>query len=175
MTPDTGVTRFIGLAMWFTLVGLVLLGYLSSLMPLKRGRRPASRSVMSRKHAAQTRRFCSPQDQIQWGVLFLTRQLREFSQQEQEQRLQEAWEWARQRADLHAYGPPKLLTLSTNNAAVHGLYRISSDSLLPNFEVQGKVERRAGVRKAKQHTRRTSVPARCQPGAMSRKMCRVDA
>ena len=57
MTPDTGVTRFIGLAMLFTLVGLVLLGY-------------------------------------------LTRQLREFSQQEQEQRLQEAWEWARQRADL---------------------------------------------------------------------------
>jgi hypothetical protein len=55
---------------------------------------------MSRKHAAQTRPFCSPQDQIQWGVLFLTRQLREFSQQEQEQRLQEAWEWARQRADL---------------------------------------------------------------------------
>jgi hypothetical protein len=26
MTPDTGVTRFIGLAMLFTLVGLVLLG-----------------------------------------------------------------------------------------------------------------------------------------------------
>jgi hypothetical protein len=30
MTPDSGATRFIGLAMLFTLVGLVFLGYLSS-------------------------------------------------------------------------------------------------------------------------------------------------
>lgn len=29
MTPDTGATRFIGLAMLFTLVGLVCLGYFS--------------------------------------------------------------------------------------------------------------------------------------------------
>ena len=48
MTPDTVVTRFMGLAMLFTLVGLVLLGYLSSLTPLKRGRRPASRSLQAR-------------------------------------------------------------------------------------------------------------------------------
>lgn len=55
---------------------------------------------MSRQHAAQPRSFCSPQDQIQWAVLFLTRQLRDLSQPEREQRLQEAWEWARQQADL---------------------------------------------------------------------------
>jgi hypothetical protein len=45
-------------------------------------------------------RFCSPQDQIQWGILFLTRQLRNLSPQEREQCLQEVWEWARRRADL---------------------------------------------------------------------------
>jgi hypothetical protein len=30
MTPDTGATRFLGLAMLIALVGLVFLGYLSS-------------------------------------------------------------------------------------------------------------------------------------------------
>src|ERR1700751_3588153 len=55
---------------------------------------------MSLKHLDQTRPFCSPQDQIQWGILFLARQLRSFSQAEREQCLQEVWEWARQKADL---------------------------------------------------------------------------
>ena len=55
---------------------------------------------MPRKHVAQTPSFSSPQDQIQWGIILLTRQLRDFSQQEREQCLEEAWEWARQRADL---------------------------------------------------------------------------
>ena len=50
---------------------------------------------MSLEHLDQTKRFCSPQDQIQWGILFLRRQLRNFSQQEREQCLQELWEWAR--------------------------------------------------------------------------------
>lgn len=55
---------------------------------------------MSCNHMDQTRPFCSAQDQIQWGVLFLARQLRGHTQQERERCLQEVWEWARRRADL---------------------------------------------------------------------------
>jgi hypothetical protein len=55
---------------------------------------------MSPEHLKQTKRFCSPQDQIQWGILFLTRQLRNLSKHEREQCLQEVWEGARRRADL---------------------------------------------------------------------------
>ena len=44
--------------------------------------------------------FCSPQDQIQWGVLFLTGRLRNLGNYEREQCLRDVWEWARQRADL---------------------------------------------------------------------------
>ena len=46
------------------------------------------------------RPFCSPQDQIQWGILFLTRRLRNLDHYERERCLQDVWEWARQRADL---------------------------------------------------------------------------
>jgi hypothetical protein len=55
---------------------------------------------MSLDHTGETRPFCSPQDEIQWGILFLTRQLRNISQRERERCLQEVWEWARRRADL---------------------------------------------------------------------------
>jgi hypothetical protein len=55
---------------------------------------------MSPEHLNQTEPFCSAQDQIQWGVLFLSRHLRSLSPQEREQCLQEVWEWARRRADL---------------------------------------------------------------------------
>jgi hypothetical protein len=48
----------------------------------------------------KARPFCSVQDQIHWGVLFLTRQLRDLTRQEQEQCLQEVREEARQRANL---------------------------------------------------------------------------
>ena len=48
----------------------------------------------------QAQPSCSPQDQIHWGILFLTRQLRNLRQHEREQCLQEVWEWARRRADL---------------------------------------------------------------------------
>ena len=48
----------------------------------------------------ESKRFCSPQDQIQWGILFLSRHLRRLSLWEREQCLQDAWEWARQRGDL---------------------------------------------------------------------------
>ena len=55
---------------------------------------------MSLKYLNQTELFRAPQDQIQWGILFLSRELRYFSAQEREQCLQEVWEWARRRADL---------------------------------------------------------------------------
>ena len=55
---------------------------------------------MSRQDLNQTKPFCSPQDQIQWGILTLSQHLRKLSAYERAQRLQEVWEWARQRADL---------------------------------------------------------------------------
>ena len=48
----------------------------------------------------QTHPFCPVQDQIHWGILFLTRQLRNLSWREREQCLQDLREWARRRADL---------------------------------------------------------------------------
>ena len=44
--------------------------------------------------------YLSPQDQIQWGILFLTRKLRNLSPEEREHCLQEVWKWARGRSDL---------------------------------------------------------------------------
>ena len=55
---------------------------------------------MSRQDLNQTKPFCSPQDQIQWGILTLGQHLRKLSAYERRQCLQEVWEWARQRADL---------------------------------------------------------------------------
>jgi len=55
---------------------------------------------MSPDDLNQTKPFCSPQDQIQWGVLFLSRHLRDSSPWEQEEYLQDPWEWGRHRADL---------------------------------------------------------------------------
>ena len=48
----------------------------------------------------QTKRFSSPQDKIQRGILFLGRHLRNLSTWVREQCLQDAWEWARRRGDL---------------------------------------------------------------------------
>jgi hypothetical protein len=48
----------------------------------------------------ESKPFCSPQDQIQWGILFLSRHLRRLSPWDREQCLQDVWEWARQRGDL---------------------------------------------------------------------------
>jgi hypothetical protein len=48
----------------------------------------------------QINQFCSPQDQIQWGILFLSRYLRGLSPWEREECLQDEWEWARQQGDL---------------------------------------------------------------------------
>ena len=47
----------------------------------------------------ESKPFCSPQDQIQWGILFLSRHLRGSSPWDREQCLQDVWEWARQRGD----------------------------------------------------------------------------
>ena len=48
---------------------------------------------MSLKYLNQTELFRAPQDQIQWGILFLSRELRNFSEQKRERCLQEVWEW----------------------------------------------------------------------------------
>ena len=48
----------------------------------------------------ESKPFCSPQDQIQWGILILSRHLRRLSPWDREQCLQDVWEWARQRGDL---------------------------------------------------------------------------
>ena len=55
---------------------------------------------MSSQHLNQTKPFCSPQDQIQWGILFLSRHLSKLSPWEREHCLQNVWEWARQCGDL---------------------------------------------------------------------------
>ena len=64
----------------------------------------ASRRNEARCHAPedlkQIKRFCSPQDQIQWGIVYLSRHLRGLSPWEREECLQDEWEWARQQGDL---------------------------------------------------------------------------
>jgi hypothetical protein len=55
---------------------------------------------MSAEDLNQIKRFCSPQDQIQWGILFLSRHLRNLSPWDREECLQDEWEWARQQGDL---------------------------------------------------------------------------
>lgn len=55
---------------------------------------------MSPEDLKQIKRFCSPQDQIQWGISFLSRQLWGLSPWEREEYLQDEWEWARQQGDL---------------------------------------------------------------------------
>jgi hypothetical protein len=55
---------------------------------------------MSPEDLNQIKRFCSPQDQIQWGILFLSRHLRNLSPWDREECLQDEWEWARQQGDL---------------------------------------------------------------------------
>ena len=48
----------------------------------------------------QIKRFCSPQDQIQWGIVYLSRRLWGLSPWVREECLQDEWEWARQQGDL---------------------------------------------------------------------------
>jgi hypothetical protein len=55
---------------------------------------------MSPEDLNQIKRFCSPQDQIQWGILFLRRHLRNLSPWDREECLQDEREWARQQGDL---------------------------------------------------------------------------
>ena len=48
----------------------------------------------------QIKHFCSPHDQIQWGMVVLSRHLWGLSPWEREECLQDEWEWARQQGDL---------------------------------------------------------------------------
>jgi len=48
----------------------------------------------------ESKPFCSPQDQIQWGILFLSRHLRGSSPWEREECLQDVWDWARKQGNL---------------------------------------------------------------------------
>jgi hypothetical protein len=48
----------------------------------------------------ESKPFCSPQDQIQWGILLLARHLRGSSPWEREECLQDVWDWARKQGDL---------------------------------------------------------------------------
>src|SRR5271165_5306252 len=57
-------------------------------------------NAMSPKPLNRTERFCSPQDQIQWGILFLSRHLRGSSPWEREECLQDVWDWARKQGNL---------------------------------------------------------------------------
>ena len=63
-------------------------------------RRPTGEPNVMSPDLNESKPFCSPQDQIQWGILFLSRHLRRFSLWDREQCLQDVWEWARQRGDL---------------------------------------------------------------------------
>src|SRR5580704_2784871 len=63
-------------------------------------RRPTGEPNMMLPDLNESTPFCSPQDQIQWGILFLSRHLRRSSLWEREQCLQDVWEWARHRGDL---------------------------------------------------------------------------
>jgi hypothetical protein len=55
---------------------------------------------MSPADLTQTEPFCSPQDQIQWGILSLSRHLWSLSPWEREECLQHEWERGRQQGDL---------------------------------------------------------------------------
>jgi hypothetical protein len=55
---------------------------------------------MAPNPAGQTPPFCSTQEEIQWGIVFLSEQLRDYDQEQREECLREVWEWARRRADL---------------------------------------------------------------------------
>ena len=66
--------------------------------------RSASRRNEARSDAPEDlkliKRFCSPQDQIQWGIVYLSRHLWGLSPWEREECLQDEWKWGRQQGDL---------------------------------------------------------------------------
>ena len=55
---------------------------------------------MSPEDLRQTERFCSPQDQIQWGILSLSRHLWGLSPWGREEYLHDEWECGRQQGSV---------------------------------------------------------------------------
>jgi len=55
---------------------------------------------MSLEQTNQPVASLSRQDQIHWGILFLSRKLRNLNAEEREQCLEAVWGWARERGDL---------------------------------------------------------------------------
>ena len=63
-------------------------------------RRPSGELNVMSPDLNESKPFCSPQDQIQWGILFLSRHLRRLSLWEREECLQDVWDWARKQGNL---------------------------------------------------------------------------
>jgi hypothetical protein len=63
-------------------------------------RRPTREPHVILPNLKESKPFCSPQDQIQWGILFLSRHLRGSSPWEREECLQDVWDWARKQGNL---------------------------------------------------------------------------
>jgi hypothetical protein len=63
-------------------------------------RRPTGKPNVMSPDLNESKPFCSPQDQIQWGILFLSRHLRGSSPWEREECLQDVWDWARKQGNL---------------------------------------------------------------------------
>jgi len=63
-------------------------------------RRPTGEPNVMSPDLNESKPFCSPQDQIQWGILFLSRHFRGSSPWEREECLQDVWDWARKQGNL---------------------------------------------------------------------------
>src|SRR6202035_5796276 len=85
MTSDIGVTHFASLAM---------------AEPSTPMRRPTGEPNVMSPNLKESKPFCSPRDQIQWGILFLSRHLRGSSPWEREECLQDVWDRAREQGNL---------------------------------------------------------------------------
>ena len=99
MTFDTGVTHLASLAMLITASGSFS-SITSAAEPDSPMRRPTGEPSVMSPDLKENKPFCSPQDQIQWGILFLSRHLRGSSPWEREECLQDVWDWARKQGNL---------------------------------------------------------------------------
>jgi hypothetical protein len=88
MTSDTGAIRFASLALLIIVTGL-LPQLPQQLNPGSPMRRPTGEPNVMSPDLNESKPFCSPQDQMQWGILFLGRHLRGLSPWEREECLQD--------------------------------------------------------------------------------------